>query len=69
MRYATPTSKPCRANLGDVVEGEVEILQLLHVVQVLHLADDVVLEVQDLQPAAVAAEGVIDRLQFFLSSD
>lgn len=38
-------------------------------VQVLHLADDVVLEVQDLQPAAVAAEGVIDRLQLFLSSD
>ena len=38
-------------------------------VQVLHLADDVVLEVQDLQPAAVAAEGIIDRLQFFLPSD
>ena len=39
---------PVQSNLGDVVEGKVEVLQLLHVMQVLHLADDVVLEVQNL---------------------
>jgi len=44
-----------RPYLRDVVEGEVEILELLHVVQVLHLSNDVVLEVEDLQAAAVAA--------------
>jgi len=41
--------------LRDVVESEVEILELLHVMQVLHLPNDVVLEVEDLQAAAVAA--------------
>lgn len=34
--------------------------------QVFHLSDDVVLEVKDLEATAVAAEGVIDRLQLFL---
>lgn len=54
-------TRPC-----DVVEGKVKVLQLLHVVQILHLPDDVVLKVEDLEPTAVAAEGVVDRLQFFL---
>lgn len=34
--------------------------------QVFHLPDDVVLEVEDLEAAAVAAEGVVDRLQLLL---
>lgn len=55
-----------RTDLGDVVEGEIEVLELLHVVQVLHLADDVVLEVEYLEAAAVAAEGLVDRLELLL---
>lgn len=35
--------------------------------QVFHLSDDVVLEVENLKATAVAAEGVVDRLQLFLS--
>lgn len=46
--------------LGNIVQGEVKILQFLHVVQVLHFPDDVVLEVQYLQSSAVAPKGVVD---------
>lgn len=62
----TPRATTVRADLGDVVEGEVEVLEVLHVVQVLHLADDVVLEVEDLETAAVGPQRLVDRLQFLL---
>lgn len=35
-------------------------------VQVPHIPDDVILEVQDLQTATVTPEGFVDRLQLFL---
>lgn len=53
-------------DLFDVVECQVEVLEVLHVVQVPYLADDVVLEVQNLEPAAVGPERLVDRLQLLL---
>lgn len=35
-------------------------------VQVFHFSDDVVLEVKNLEATAVAAKGIVDRLQLFL---
>lgn len=36
-------------------------------VQVFHLSDDVVLKVENLKATTVAAKGIVDRLQLFLS--
>lgn len=52
--------------LGDIVEGEIEVLQLLHVMQMPHLTDYIILKIKDLQSTAVAPERLIDRLKLFL---
>lgn len=61
------TTASQREYLCNVVHGEVEVFELFHVVQVLHLANYVVLEVENLEPPAVAAEGLVNGLQLFLS--
>ena len=39
-------------DLGDIVECQIEILQLFQLVQILHLLNDIILQIQDLQVAA-----------------
>ena len=53
-QLAEELAAPEPLDLGDVVEGQVEVVQVFELVQALHLADDVGLEVQDLQLLAVA---------------
>jgi hypothetical protein len=50
----------------EVVERDVELAQVLHMAQILELRDDVVLELEDLDFAAEAAEDGLDALNLEL---
>jgi hypothetical protein len=45
-------------DFGDIVEREIQVLQILQLVNVFNLANDVVLQVQDLEPLANGAHNV-----------
>lgn len=56
FRVTATSNSPEPLDLLDVVQRQVQVLQVLHVVQVLHLGDDVVLKVEDLQLPARRAQ-------------
>lgn len=51
-------SLPEAFDLGDVVKGQIQILQVFHVVKVFHFINDVILQVQDAELAACSTKNL-----------
>ena len=65
-RTRTRTRAHTKIRTLDVVQGQIQIFEVLHVVQVFHSRDDVVLEVQDLEFAAGRAKDLTYALELLL---
>ena len=49
-------TKPDSFDFGDIIDGKIDVFELLKFVQTLHLRDEVALQIQNLQMSAIGVK-------------